>query len=145
MEYKSVSGCEKIRQIGVHVRDFLLPETIVREDGTGPRVGLGASKGTLLEVILGITRIIEQESLNVAVWGSTDGANWGSKPIAQFPQKFYCATYPMRIDLAEYPEIEFLQARWKVNRWGRGDAPPLFGFYLFAETVPANAMTATAA
>lgn len=127
------------------MRDFLLPESIVREDGTGPGMGLGASKGTLIEVTLGITRIIEQESLDVAVWGSTDGVDWGSKPLAQFPQKFYCATYSLRIDLSEHPDIEFMQVRWKVNRWGRGDTRPLFGCYVFAQTATSDAMAASAA
>ena len=127
------------------MRDFLLPESIVRENGTGPGMGLGASQGTLIEVTLGITRIIEQESLDVAVWGSTDGIDWGSKPLAQFPQKFYCATYSLRIDLSGHPDIELMQVRWKVNRWGRGDARPLFGFYVFAQTAMAGAMTASAA
>ena len=127
------------------MQDFLQPETIVREDGTGPGIGLGASKGTLLEVTLGITRIIEQESLDVSVWGSSDGVNWGSMAIARFPQKFYCATYPLQLDLSDHPDLEFLQVRWKVNRWGRGDARPLFGFYVFAQTAKAPVLTATAA
>jgi hypothetical protein len=108
-------------------------------------MGLGASKGTLIEVTLGITRIIEQESLDVAVWGSTDGVNWGSKPLVQFPQKFYCATYSLQINLTDHPDIEFMQVRWKVNRWGRGDARPLFGFYVFSQTATAGAMAASAA
>jgi hypothetical protein len=127
------------------VRDFLQPETIVREDGTGPGVGLGASKGTLIEVTLGITRIIEQESLDISVWGSSDGVDWGSKAIASFPQKFYCATYSLLLDLSDHPDIEFVQVRWKVNRWGRGEARPLFGFYVFAQTATERISTATAA
>jgi hypothetical protein len=81
----------------------------------------------------------------VAVWGSTDGVNWGSKPLVQFPQKFYCASYSLHIDLSEHPDIEFMQVRWKVNRWGRGDARPLFGFYVFSQTATARAMAASAA
>ncbi len=127
------------------MRDFLLPETIVREDGTGPGMALGASKGTLLEVTLGITRIIEQESLDVSIWGSADGVNWSAKPLARFPQKFYCGTYALRVDFGSHPDIEYVQVRWKMNRWGRGDAQPLFGFYIFAQTATARAMAATAA
>ena len=39
---------------------------------------------------LAITKIIEQESLDLSIFGSADGATWGAKPIAAFPQKFYC-------------------------------------------------------
>lgn len=145
LSHKKSRSCEKIKLIGARVRDFLLPETIVREDGAGPRVELGAAKGTLIEVTLGITRIIEQESLDVSIWGSADGVNWGSRPVARFPQKFYCATYSMHVDLADHPEIEYLQVRWKVNRWGRGEAPPLFEFYVFAQSVSSKAAAAPAA
>lgn len=127
------------------MQDFLLPETIVREDGTGPGITLGATKGTLLEVTLGITRIIEQESLDVSIWGSADGINWGAKPIGQFPQKFYCATYALQLNLSEYPDVEFLQVRWKANRWGRGENRPLFGFYVFAQAATAHNLVASAA
>jgi len=38
---------------------------------------------------LAITNIIEQESLDVSIFGSADGATWDPKPVAAFPQKFY--------------------------------------------------------
>ncbi|MBC7293570.1 MAG: hypothetical protein H5T84_05645, partial [Thermoleophilia bacterium] len=39
----------------------------------------------------------------------------------------------MLLDLSRYPDIQFLKAKWKMNRWGRGVPKPLFGFALFAE------------
>ena len=112
--------------------DFLLPERIVREDGTGPEIDLADAKGTVISLSLGITRIIEQESLDVSVWGSVDKADWGTKPVAGFPQKFYCGTYTLLLDLTQRPEIQYLRVQWKMNRWGRGESKPMFGFYVFA-------------
>ena len=116
-----------------HFACFLFPETVVRDDGAGYAVGLATAQGTALEITLGITRIQEQESLDVSIWGSADGSDWGAKPLSAFPQKFYCATYPVLLDLTAHPEVRFLRAEWKMNRWGRGDPKPLFAFYVFAE------------
>ncbi len=127
------------------MQEFLLPETTVREDGAGPAIGLGTAKGTLIDITLGITRIIEQESLDASIWGSADGVNWGSKPIAQFPQKFYCGTYSLQVNLGAHADVAFLQVRWKVNRWGHGGTPPLFGLYVFAGTAATNTVKVSAA
>jgi hypothetical protein len=109
---------------------FLLPETVARHEGTGPEIALGDStKGVLLT--LGITRIIEQESLDLTIWGSARGDSW--KQIAAFPQKYYCGTYSLLLNLAQHPDIAAIRAQWKMARWGRGEPTPLFGFYLFAE------------
>jgi hypothetical protein len=114
---------------------FLLPETTVREAGTGAEIHLGDEPGDTLIVTLGITRIIEQESIDVSIWGSADGAQWGSKPVASFPQKFYCGTYQILIDLSDRPEVRYLCVKWQVNRWGKGDPKPLFTIYLFAQSM----------
>ncbi len=108
---------------------FLVPETIVREDGHAEPMSVEA--GTLLLLTLGITRILEQESLDVVIQGSADGEQW--QPLIAFPQKFYCGTYALLLDLARTPEIVKLKVHWKLGRWGRGDQKPLFGWYLFAE------------
>lgn len=112
---------------------FLVPETVVREDGAGPVLDLGPSQGKSLTLTLGITRIVEQESLELSIWGSSDQQNWGSKPLTAFPQKFYCGVYKLPVNLAAFPEVKYLRAQWKVNRWGRGAPAPLFEFYVFAE------------
>ncbi len=123
---------------------FLIPEAVIREDGEGPEIDLDASKGKLLLFTLGITRIIEQESLEVSIWGSPDKANWGAKSLASFPQKFYCGTYQLLLDLTEHPDVQFLRAKFKVNRWGRGEPKPLFGAYLFAQETEPRAVAKSA-
>jgi hypothetical protein len=114
---------------------FLLPETTVREGGTGSEISLGEQPGETLILTLGITRIIEQESIDVSIWGSADGTDWGTKPLAAFPQKFYCGTYQILVDLSERPDVKFLRAKWAVNRWGKGDPKPLFTIYLFVQAM----------
>jgi hypothetical protein len=113
---------------------FLLPETTVREAGQSPDIDLGETQTGTLVLTLGITRILEQESLDVSIWGSPDGADWGNKPLVAFPQKFYCGTYQILLDLAIRP-ARYLRAKWQVNRWGKGDPKPLFGVYLFAQAM----------
>jgi hypothetical protein len=115
--------------------NFLLDEQVVRQDGAGPAVPLGERPPQAINVTLGITRIIEQESIDVSIWGSADGENWGDKPLAAFPQKFYCGVYTLCVDLSEEPAPRFLRVQWKLNRWGRGEPTPLFGLYVFGEPV----------
>jgi hypothetical protein len=114
---------------------FLLPETTVRDAGTGPELDLADQAGGTLLLTLGITRIIEQESLDISIWGSADGSDWGTKPLATFPQKFYCGTYQILLDLSDRPEINRLRVKWAVNRWGKGDPKPLFTVYLFVQSM----------
>jgi len=113
---------------------FLLPENVARRDGDGAVIALDAARGKPLLLTLGITRIVESESLEVSVWGSpeskNDKRNW--KLLGSFPPKNYCGTYSLTLDLTRRPEVAFLRAGWKMARWNR-TGEPLFGFYLFAE------------
>jgi hypothetical protein len=112
---------------------FVLIDGVIQEDGAGPAVEVGASAGKSLKLTLGITRIIEQESLDLSIWGSADGTEWGAKPLAAFPQKFYCGEYSLPLDLSLHPEVKFLKAQWKVSRWGRGAPDPLFDICVLIE------------
>jgi hypothetical protein len=113
--------------------NFLIPETVIRESGTGSELSVGSAERGLLLLTLGITRIIEQQSLDIALYGSADNAEWSAKPVISFPQKFYCGTYQLLLDLSQHPEMKYLRAKWQVSRWGRGDPKPLFGIYLFVQ------------
>ena len=107
---------------------FLLPETVVRQDGMGAEM---ESEFKLVRLTLGITRIIAQESLDVSVWGSADGKHW--EPLITFPQKFYCGTYSLVLDLAHRADVRYLRAHWRTGRWLPEEHAPLFEFYLRAE------------
>ena len=122
------------------VPGFLLPETTIREAGTSPAYDLAESAGSVVLLTLGITRIIEQESLDVSIWGSADGNEWGAKALTSFPQKFYCGTYQILLDLSAHPDARYLRAKWGVARWGKGDPKPLFGAYLFVQAVKSQVL-----
>jgi len=124
---------------------FLLEESIRREDGYSEALDVSGESSRVLLLTLGISRIIEQESLDLSVWGSEDGSNWGSKPLLSFPQKFYCGTYAMLLDLTSEPAIRFVRAQWKMNRWGRGEPSPLFSFYLVADMAHVRPLAAAGA
>ena len=120
--------------------EFLAPETTIREAGASSDLSLGSHAGETLIITLGITRTIEQESIDVSIWGSADGADWGSRPLATFPQKFYCGTYQIVLDLSACPNVKYLRAKWQVNRWGKGEPKPLFAVYLFAQAMKQDAV-----
>jgi len=115
------------------LRNFLLPESIARADGIGPEIDLGPKRGKLLVLTLGITRILEQESLEVSVWGSPDGQSWSARPLAKFPPKYYCGLYSILLNLGSLSDVRFVRVQWKMSRWSKRDSLPMFGFYVYAE------------
>jgi len=126
------------------LRNFLLPESIARTDGAGPEIELGSKRGKLLVLTLGITRILEQESLEVTVLGSEDGENWDAKPLAKFPPKFYCGLYSILLNLGSRDDVKFLRVHWKMSRWSKRESLPMFGFYVYAEESGARVSVAVA-
>jgi hypothetical protein len=121
---------------------FLMPESVIQQNGAGAPLLLGAAQGRLLQLTLSISRVVEQESLEVIVEGSEDGTNWLEKPLAHFSQKFYCGDYSMLCDLSGHPEVKQIRASWKVNRWGRGSLLPRFEAFLYVEEAKALATVA---
>jgi hypothetical protein len=118
---------------------FLVAEkTVVSAKGDGPTVDVSGAGNRVFLLSLNITGIVEQESLDVSIFGSTDGATWGAKPVTNFPQKFYHAQHPLLLDLAGHAEVKFLRAHWEVSRWGRGSETPMFEFHVTIKEVPAD-------
>ena len=109
---------------------FILPETVTRQDGASADV-LFENNGRAVQLTLGITRIVEQESLEVSIWGSADQQDW--RQIAAFPQKFYCGVYTLTLDLTHLSDVHYVRAHWKMDRWANYEHAPLFEFYLRAE------------
>lgn len=92
--------------------------------------------GKPLLLILRVSEVIEQESLHISVWGSPDGSDWGAKALFWFPERFYRGVTPAALDLRQRPELKSLQARWEVNRWGRGYPRPYFKFGVEIQELP---------
>jgi hypothetical protein len=123
----------------VMIDSFLVPEnTVVAAKGDGAPVDVSGAGNRVFLLSLNITEIIEQESIDVSVFGSADGAAWDPKPLTYFPQKFYRAEHPMLLDLTGQPTVKFLRAHWEVARWGRGTETPMFKFGVSIREVPAD-------
>jgi hypothetical protein len=115
----------------------LVPEkTVVHGKGDGPALDVSTAASRVFLLTLDITNIIEQESLDVSIYGSADGTAWGPKPLIAFPQKFYRGQHPLLLDLTGKGEVKFIRAHWEVNRWGRGTQTPMFEFHLTIKEVP---------
>jgi hypothetical protein len=112
--------------------------TVVTAKGDGSAVDVSGATSRVFLVTLAITKIIEQESIDLSVYGSADGATWGAKSIAALPQKFYCEEAPLLLDLTAQPDVKFVRAHWEVARWGRGTETPMFEFGATLKEVPAN-------
>lgn len=124
---------------------FLVPaNTSVSAKGDGPAVDISSLSTRVVLVTLTIEHVIEQESIDVSIWGSADGNNWGTKSLAAFPQKFYAGEQPLLVDLRNEPAIKFLRAHWEVNRWGRGHETPMFQFHASVREVPQEMLQETA-
>lgn len=116
---------------------ILVPaNTQVTAKGDGAPVDLSGTSNRVFLVTLSITKIIEQESLDLAIYGSADGAAWTPKSIAAFPQKFYTEESPLLLDLTAHPDVKFVRAHWEVARWGRGTETPMFEFGVTLKEVP---------
>lgn len=125
---------------------ILVPaSTRVTAKGDGAAVDVSAASNRVFLVTLSITKIIEQESLDVAIYGSADGATWTPKSIAAFPQKFYTEETPLLLDLTAQPDVRFVRAHWEVARWGRGTETPMFEFGVTMKEVPPDLLKAAAA
>jgi len=120
-------------------------QTVVSAKGDGAAVDVSGASNRVFLVTLAITKIIEQESLDVSIYGSADGAAWGAKSIAAFPQKFYCGESPLLLDLTAHPDVKFVRAHWDVARWGRGTETPMFEFGVTLRGVPPNILREAAA
>ena len=121
---------------------YLLPETESREDGAGPVIETTEAAAV---VTLGITRAIEREGLQVSIWGSPDGEDWGAKPLVEFPAKSYCGRYSISLNLRDFPGVRQLRAAWKMRSWKNPGHETLFGFYVEMSVEAATVVRASAA
>ncbi len=119
--------------------EFLVPEITVSGNGESFPADL-SDKRDLLLLTLGIEHVVEQESLLVGIYGSSDGKSWDTEPILEFPQRFYRGVSAVLLDASGLQGYQFIRAQWKVNRWGRGDKIASFRFYIFAEAAGGNSM-----
>ncbi|HEV3306723.1 MAG TPA: hypothetical protein VGZ91_09800 [Candidatus Sulfotelmatobacter sp.] len=125
--------------------NLVADKTVVSAKGDGPAVDVSGASSRVFLLTLDITNIIEQESLEISIFGSADGAAWDPKPVISYPQEFYRGEYPLLLDLTAHPNVQFARAHWEVARWGRGTETPMFEFGLRLKEVPSEILKQTAA
>lgn len=112
------------------------PNSKMESNGDGTSFDISSSASRTFLGVLTVADQLEQESLDVSVYGSADGTSWTPKPLLKFPQQFYRGHAKMVLDLSLRPEIKFIRARWELNRWGRGAPLPMFVAGLELTEVP---------
>lgn len=117
--------------------DLIPPGTLLEENGHAETVDIGSSATRTFYCTMLIREQIEQESVDVAVWGSADGENWGTQPLLKLPQQFYRGETRAVLELTLVPEVKFIRAAWELNRWGRVAPTPMFVLGLHLAEVPA--------
>jgi hypothetical protein len=117
---------------------LLIPEnTVITAKGDSEPVDISGAANPVLLATLSITKVVEQESIELSFFTSADGATWDVKPVVSLPQKFYIGEYPLLVDLSAAVGAKFVRAHWEVNRWGRGPVTPNFEVSLRVREVPA--------
>jgi len=117
--------------------DLIPPGTRVEGNGEAEKYDLSGSGTRTFLCTLEITDQIEQESLDVSIWGSEDGENWGTKPLLKLPQRFYRGETRAVLDVSLRPQVKFIRAKWELFRWGRVAPLPMFVMGLHLEEVAA--------
>jgi hypothetical protein len=120
---------------------YLVPEkTVIATKGDSQALAVEQAASRVFLVTLAITSVVEQESIELSVFTSSDGTTWDAKPMATLPQKFYTGEYPMLVDLTSAPDAKFVRAHWEVSRWGRGPTGTRFEIAVRLREVPADAL-----
>ncbi len=109
----------------------------LESSGDGQSFDISASKTRTFLCRLTVTDQLEQESLDVSIWGSADGQDFGKRPLLKIPQQFYRGSTKMVLDISLRAEVRFLRAKWELNRWGRVSPAPMFVAELQLEEIPA--------
>jgi hypothetical protein len=117
--------------------DLIPPGTRLTANGEGQPFEVAASGTRVFMCTMFITEQIEQESVDISVWGSADGQDFGRLPLLKMPQRFYRGETRQILDLTLKPEVKFLRAKWELTRWGRGAPHPVFVLGFNLDEIPA--------
>jgi hypothetical protein len=116
---------------------LVLRGTRVEASGDGEVFDISSSSSRTFLVTLDVLDQIEQESIDLSVWGSADGQAWGHTPLLKLPQMFYRGQTSLVLDMTFRPEIKFIRPKWELNRWGRVAPEPMFVIGASATEIPA--------
>ena len=115
-------------------------KTLANAKGDGPAVDLRGASHRAFLATLRISTVVEQEALEISVYGSSDGTTWSAKPLVIFPQKFYRGETPLVLDFTAHPDVAFIRAHWELIRWGRGPETPMFEFAVSLKEIPPSVL-----
>ena len=124
--------------------ELIQARTQLTSNGNGQAIDVSSSATRTFLLAMLISDQIEQESIDVSIFGSADGQNWEAKPILKLPQRFYRGETRAVLDLTLRPNVKFIRAHWELNRWGRVAPTPMFVVGLTAHEVPAMPSSVTA-
>jgi hypothetical protein len=124
--------------------DLIPPGTRLTANGEGQSYEIAASETRTFICSMFISDQIEQESVDISVWGSADGQTWGKMPLLKMPQRFYRGETRQVLDLTLKPEVRFLRAKWDLVRWGRVAPLPMFVVGFSLAEIPAFTHAAAA-
>ena len=119
--------------------DLIPAGTRLTENGEAQSHDVSASTTRTFLCTMLISDQIEQESIDISIWGSADGHDWGTNPLHMMPQRFYRGETRQVLDLTLKPDIRFIRAKWELVRWGRVAPHPMFAVGLHLSEVPAFA------
>jgi hypothetical protein len=119
--------------------ELIPPGSRLTKDGESATFDLAGSSTRAFLCAMEITAQIEQESVEISVWGSQDGASWGKTPLLIMPQQFYRGEITQILDLSLRPEIRYIRVSWTLTRWGRVSPHSMFELSFTATEIPAFA------
>jgi hypothetical protein len=114
------------------------PHTRVNSSGNGERFDVSASATRTFMCTLEIDDQIEQESIDMSIYVSSDGDTWPAKPFLMLPQQFYKGRTRLLLDLTPHPGVRYIRAHWVLNRRGRVAPTPMFVISFSLEEIPAS-------
>ena len=117
------------------------PSTVLATKGQSVLVDISSVTSRVFLLTLTIREVVEQEYIELSVYGSADGAQFGTTPIATLPQRFYPGEYPTLLDFSSRPDVNFVRINWDCARWGRGALNPRFVCGLTLREVPTELLS----
>jgi hypothetical protein len=117
--------------------DLIPSSTRLTSNGEGQAFEIPANGTRVFMCTMFVTEQIEQESVDISVWGSSDGQDFGKLPLLKMPQRFYRGETRQILDLTLKPDVKFVRAKWELTRWGRGAPHPVFVLGFNLSEIPA--------
>jgi hypothetical protein len=119
--------------------EFVLipPGTRLTSNGEGQPFDISGSQTRTFMCSMQISEQMEQESVDISVWGSADDQDFGKMPLLKMPQRFYRGETRQVLDLSLKPEIRFIRAKYDLARWGRVAPHPMFVLGFHVSEIPA--------